>query len=89
MDLRELRTFRAVAELGSLSRAASYLHTAQPALSRHIKLLESDLRQLLFNRDGRWDEIDACRALPLRADVRAPLQRRSSAGQRAVVRSAA
>lgn len=53
MDLRELRTFRAVAELGSLSRAASYLHTAQPALSRHIKLLESDLRQLLFNRDGR------------------------------------
>lgn len=53
MDLRELRTFRAVADLGSLSRAAGYLHVAQPALSRHIKLLESEVRQVLFTRDGR------------------------------------
>ena len=40
MDLKQLRTFRAVAELGSLSKAADRLRAAQPALSRHIKLLE-------------------------------------------------
>jgi len=44
MDLKQLRTFRAVAELGSLSKAADRLRAAQPALSRHIKLLERDLR---------------------------------------------
>ena len=40
MDLKQLRTFRAVAELGSLSKASDRLRAAQPALSRHIKLLE-------------------------------------------------
>lgn len=34
MELRQLRTFRAVAELGSLSKAADSLRIAQPALSR-------------------------------------------------------
>lgn len=53
MDLRELRTFRAVADLGSLSRAAGYLHVAQPALSRHIKQLEAEVHKTLFTRDGR------------------------------------
>ena len=43
MDLKQLRTFRAVAELGSLSKAADRLRAAQPALSRHIKLLEHEL----------------------------------------------
>jgi LysR family nitrogen assimilation transcriptional regulator len=53
MDLKQLRTFRAVAELGSLSKAADRLRTAQPALSRHIKLLEHELRVELFVRNGR------------------------------------
>jgi DNA-binding transcriptional LysR family regulator len=53
MDLRQLRTFRAVAELGSLSKAADRLRAAQPALSRHIKLLEHELRVELFVRNGR------------------------------------
>lgn len=53
MDLRQLRTFHSVAELGSLSKASDQLHLAQPALSRHIKLLEHDLRTALFNRNGR------------------------------------
>lgn len=53
MDLRHLRTFRAVAELGSLSRASDHLHVAQPALSKHIKQLEHDLRTTLFVRHGR------------------------------------
>jgi DNA-binding transcriptional LysR family regulator len=53
MDLKQLRTFQAVAELGSLSKAADRLRAAQPALSRHIKLLEHELRVELFVRNGR------------------------------------
>ncbi|TDL39642.1 LysR family transcriptional regulator [Arthrobacter nitrophenolicus] len=53
MDLRELQTFRAVAEMGSLTRASDRLHIAQPALSRQIRLLEAELRTALFTRDGR------------------------------------
>ena len=53
MDLKQLRTFRAVAELGSLSKAADRLRAAQPALSRHIKLLEHELRVELFVSNGR------------------------------------
>jgi DNA-binding transcriptional LysR family regulator len=53
MDLRQLKTFRIVAELGSLSKAADRLHIAQPALSRQVRLLEHDLRTPLFIRHGR------------------------------------
>lgn len=53
MDFRQLRTFRAVAELGSLGKASDRLHIAQPALSRQIKLLEHELRAALFVRNGR------------------------------------
>ncbi|MHB1217830.1 MAG: LysR family transcriptional regulator [Alphaproteobacteria bacterium] len=53
MELRQLRTFRSVAELGSLSKAADSLRIAQPALSRQIKLLEHELRTPLFVRNGR------------------------------------
>ena len=53
MDFRQLRTFKVVAELGSLSKAADRLRVAQPALSRQIKLLEHELRAELFVRNGR------------------------------------
>ncbi|KAA2211959.1 LysR family transcriptional regulator [Teichococcus oryzae] len=53
MDFRQLRTFKAVAELGSLGKASDRLRIAQPALSRHIKLLEHELRAELFIRNGR------------------------------------
>src|SRR5260370_25766923 len=53
MDLKQLRTSRGVAELGRLSKAADRLRAAQPALSRHIKLLEHELRVELFVRNGR------------------------------------
>jgi LysR family transcriptional regulator, nitrogen assimilation regulatory protein len=53
MDLRQLRTFQSVAELGSLSKASDHLHVAEPALSRQIKLLEHELKTTLFIRNGR------------------------------------
>lgn len=53
MELSQLRTVMLVAELGSLSRAADRLCTAQPALSRHVRLLEQELGVSLFDRHGR------------------------------------
>jgi len=53
MDLRQLRTFREIAEAGSLSRAADRLRIAQPALSRQVRLLEAEAGLPLFTRHGR------------------------------------
>ena len=53
MDLKQLEYFVHVAELGSFTRAASFLSVVQPALSRQVRSLEVELRQPLFERNGR------------------------------------
>jgi LysR family nitrogen assimilation transcriptional regulator len=53
MNLKHLQSFVRVAELGSFSKAARVLDIAQPALSRQVRLLETDLRETLLLRNGR------------------------------------
>lgn len=53
MDLKQIESFVRVAELGSFTRAASALGIPQPLLSRHVRLLEVELRQNLLLRNGR------------------------------------
>ena len=53
MDLRRLSTFVAVAEHGTVSKAAQVLHITQPALSRQIGVLEQEVGFKLFDRIGR------------------------------------
>ena len=53
MNLKQLEYFVRVAELGSFSKAALILNIAQPALSRQVRLLETDLHVTLLTRTGR------------------------------------
>ena len=53
IDSHDLKTFAAVAELGSFSKAALVLHRTQPAISKRIAHLETALNCKLFDRIGR------------------------------------
>lgn len=53
MNLRSLRLFVATAETGGVGRASERLHLSQPAASRQLQALESELGVALFERNGR------------------------------------
>ena len=53
MDLRQLRYFVQVAELGSFTKAAAMVGVAQSALSRRVRKLEDELGISLLLRNGR------------------------------------
>ena len=53
MDIATLTTFVAVAELQSFSLASEHLYLTQPAISKRIATLESELDTRLFDRIGR------------------------------------
>lgn len=64
METQALLAFVTIAESRSFSRAAETLHLSQPAVSKRIAALESQLDARLFDRVGRRIELtDAGRAL--------------------------
>lgn len=68
MDIRMLTYFIAIAEEGSISKAAERLHMAQPPLSHQLKLLEEELGVKLVQRTTRKLQLtDAGKALQHRS----------------------
>jgi LysR family transcriptional regulator, nitrogen assimilation regulatory protein len=64
VNLNQLQTFVHVAEHGSFSKAALVLGVAQPALSRQVRALETELHETLLLRHGRGVQLtDAGRRL--------------------------
>src|ERR1700757_5201988 len=60
MELRHLRYFIAVAEMGSLTEAAKRrLYTSQPSLSRQIRVLEDQVGVELLSRSVHGVELTA------------------------------
>jgi DNA-binding transcriptional LysR family regulator len=53
MNLRNLRTFVAVAESGGVTHGAERVHLSQPTVSRQLQALEQELGLVLFDRGGR------------------------------------
>ncbi|HSV46420.1 MAG TPA: LysR family transcriptional regulator, partial [Ramlibacter sp.] len=86
-DLQKWRSFVAIAELGSLTRAALFLDSNQSFLSRQVNALERECGTRLFNRTGRGVELSDAgqrlfpqvkelleRAESLERDIRADLR---------------
>ena len=69
MDLRQLRSFAAVARHRSFSRAAAELYIGQPAVSQHVRRLEDEVGLELLRRTTRSVELtDAGRLFLPRAE---------------------
>jgi DNA-binding transcriptional LysR family regulator len=81
MDLKRLRTFVAVADLGTVSKAALSLRISQSALSRQISDLEYECGFKLFDRVGRRLFLTT-RGEQLLGDCRAVLGQMGSLGER-------
>ena len=52
-DWDKFKTFYYVAKFGNLTHAANFLNISQPALSRSIQLLESNIETKLFERSSK------------------------------------
>jgi DNA-binding transcriptional LysR family regulator len=73
MDTHRLKYFLRIAEEGSITRAATALGIAQPALSRQVRLLEEDLGITLFHRTRRGVQLTE-EGERLRSSTAAPLR---------------
>ncbi|BAT58631.1 HTH-type transcriptional regulator CynR [Variibacter gotjawalensis] len=57
LDVDHLRTFIAIAETGSFTRAADLVHKTQSAVSMQMKRLEERIAKPIFERDGRASKL--------------------------------
>jgi DNA-binding transcriptional LysR family regulator len=95
-ELRQLRTFAAVAQRHSFTRAADDLHIAQQAVSQQIKALERSLGVTLLRRTPRRVELTAegqvfladCRRVLAAADRAARRAKAAARGEAGTLRLA-
>src|SRR5918998_27627 len=57
LDIDQLRTFVAIADTGSFTRAADIVHKTQSAVSMQMKRLEERIGRPIFERDGRLSRL--------------------------------
>ncbi len=57
IDVDQLRTFIAIVETGSFTKAAEVVHKTQSAVSMQMKRLEERLDRPIFARDGRASKL--------------------------------
>src|SRR5215470_4332628 len=57
IDIEQLRSFIAIVETGSFTRAAEIVHKTQSAVSMQMKRLEERLDRPIFARDGRASKL--------------------------------
>src|SRR5262245_31744871 len=57
IDVDQLRTFIAIVETGSFTKAAEVVHKTQSAVSMQMKRLEERLERPIFARDGRASKL--------------------------------
>jgi DNA-binding transcriptional LysR family regulator len=57
LDIDQLRTFVAIADTGSFTRAAEMVHKTQSAVSMQMKRLEDRVGRSIFERDGRLSKL--------------------------------
>jgi DNA-binding transcriptional LysR family regulator len=57
LDIDQLRTFVAIADSGSFTRAAEIVHKTQSAVSMQMKRLEERVGRPIFERDGRQSKL--------------------------------
>ena len=94
LNLDQVQTLVAIADLGTLAAAAQALHLAPPTISLHIRELESRLGASLIERGRRQLRltpagmalVEGGRKLLASADGLSDLVRRKSQGREAVVR---
>ncbi|HET7835162.1 MAG TPA: LysR family transcriptional regulator, partial [Variovorax sp.] len=82
MDTRQMRCIVAIAECGSLTRAAERLGLAQPALTQTLNRLEGEIGAKLFERSRRGAALTEA-GLAIVEDLRAALAHGDAAAERA------